>query len=167
MHLARRGIETRTFVGPIRPQGFAGRGVCRDNVSPGTGSEIEHAVDHQRRRLGGDRFSSCSVVVETPRPGDLQVLYVVPVDLIQRRIASSAVVAAVGAPLSHGAGGGRCLGGRIVLATADKWQCRKKGENAEDEMRTTRCRHWKTPFVRDAGVECGVILDPKGPRPKA
>ena len=100
VHLARRSIESRAFVRPPGPQRLAGAGVGRHDVSARTGGEVEHAVHHDRRRLGVERLGGGAEVVEPPGPGDLQVLHVVAGDLIERRVARAAFHGAVGPPLA-------------------------------------------------------------------
>ena len=101
MNLARRSLEAGAFVRPPRPQRFAGGGVGGDDGTPLPGGEIEHAVHHDRRRLGRHRLGGRAEVVELPRPRDLQVLDVVASDLIEWRVPGAPLVVAVAAPFSR------------------------------------------------------------------
>ena len=60
---------------------------------------VEHAVDHQRRRLEIEVRPDAEDIGLEP-PGDLQLAEVLGVDLIVRHIASASQIAAVGAPLA-------------------------------------------------------------------
>src|SRR5688572_33479425 len=100
MNLARRALEALALVRAPRPQRLAGGGVSSDDGAPLAGSEVEDAVDHDRRRLGGDRLRRRAEVVELPGPGDLQVVHVLARDLVERRVARAALVGRVGAPLA-------------------------------------------------------------------
>ena len=50
-HAARRPIAALPFVEAVDPQRLAGGGVDGDDVGAEPGRRVEHAADHQRRRL--------------------------------------------------------------------------------------------------------------------
>ena len=107
----------------VHPERLAGAGIDRRRLVQ-RGGQVEHAVDHQRRRLqaadgdgpvvlpSGQRLEVDVAVDGLPAPGDAQILEVARVDLIQRGVLGAAVVAGVAAPLAvDGAvlrGGGLC-----------------------------------------------------------
>ena len=95
----------------VHPDGFAGAGVDRRRLVE-RGGQVEHAVDHQRRRLQaadgdrpvvrapGQRLQVHVAVDGLPAPGDAQVAEVARVDLVQRGVLRAAVVAGVAAPFA-------------------------------------------------------------------
>ena len=93
------------IVTAIGPQRLAGGGVGRDHGAPGAGGEEQLAARHQRSHFPG-RLRRGAHVLGLPAPDHLQILDVVRVDLIERRIPGAAGVASVHAPL---AGGGSSL----------------------------------------------------------
>ncbi len=93
----------RLVVWPLHPDRVARRRVPRlyqaDRVR-----RVEHAADHQRRRPVRVRVAQVGNHVQDrlihggPRPGDAQLIDVVRMDLIERRVLRGAVVGAVEAP---------------------------------------------------------------------
>ena len=97
----RRRRGALVFVDAVHPQQLAGGGVDGDGVAPRSGGRIEHAVDHERRRLQIEvRPGAEDVGLEAPR--DLQLAEVGGIDLIERRVARASEVASIGAPLAVG-----------------------------------------------------------------
>ena len=87
------------LVEPVDPQQLAGGRVERHHVAAAAGGGVEHAVDHQRRGLVvevGERPE----VGGAEAPLHLEVVEVVAVDLVERRVPGAAQVAAVGPPLA-------------------------------------------------------------------
>ena len=95
----------------VHPEGLAGAGVDRRRLIEG-GREVEHAVDHQRRRLQAqdrdrpvlvalaERLDIDPLIDRLPAPGDAEVFEVGGVDLVQRGVLGAAVVAGVAAPFA-------------------------------------------------------------------
>ena len=98
--LSRRRLTARALVLAVHPQHFAGRGVERDHRAPRAGGRKQPAVDHQRRRLELE-FRPRAEAVGLESPGDFQLAEVVGGDLIERRVARVAEIAAVGGPLDR------------------------------------------------------------------
>ena len=113
---AARPVGVRRVAGQVglrvvHPEGLAGAGVDRRRLVEGRG-QVEHPVDHQRRRLqaaDGDRpvvlalpqrFQVHLAVDGLPAPGDAQIVEVAGVDLVERGVLGAAVVAGVAAPLA-------------------------------------------------------------------
>ena len=157
--LARRAREALlAVVRPPDPQQLAALRVDRDDVARDAGLRVEHAVDHQRRRLVA-RFGPRAVVAGVEPPRDLELARVARVDLVERRIALRGEVAAVEPPLdvlrrrhrrrraaAAGGGGGRrrrrlraALGGRRASAHESG------GEERQYDAR--RVRHGFPPDV--------------------
>ena len=104
--------EVRRAAGPpalrvVRPDRLAAAGIDRGDLAEG-GRDEDPAVDLERNRLelaashaaghlsvGGDR---------PPAPGDLDVLEVVAVDLVERGVLAVAGIAAEGRPVAGGSG---------------------------------------------------------------
>ena len=87
------------FVQAVHPEKLARRRVDRDCVPPAARCCVQDAVNHQRGRLVVEVRRGAEVLrPEAPR--HLQIVEVRSVDLIERRIARAAEVAAVGAPLA-------------------------------------------------------------------
>ena len=103
----------RLVVGALHPDRFAGRRVPRLDQTDRV-RRVHHTVDHQGRRpvrIGvaqvGDDVQN-RLIDGGPRPGDAQLIDIVRINLIERRVLCRAVVGAMGAPLSVGRAG---LGG--------------------------------------------------------
>ena len=103
--LSRRHLAALALVEAVHPEQLAGRRVERHGRAPGARREIQDAIYHQRRRLK---------VEFRPRPerlgleaeGDFELAEVLGVDLVERRVASTRKVSAVGAPFAvHGLAG--------------------------------------------------------------
>ena len=101
---ARRPIAARPFVEPVAPQRFPGGGVDGDDVGTESRGRVEHAADHQRRGLHVV-LRPRAEVLRFPPPRDPQVLHVVAVDLIERRVLAAAEVGAPVRPLAVGDAG--------------------------------------------------------------
>ena len=97
----RRSQRALAFLEPMHPQQLAGLRVERDGVAMLAGGGVEHAADHQRRGLHVEVGTRAEVVGLEP-PGDLQRVEVRGVDLIERRVAGDAEIAAPRAPLAVG-----------------------------------------------------------------
>ena len=149
VHLARRLIEARALVRPPGPQRLAGAGIGRHDVAARTGGEVQHAVHHDRRRLGVERLGRRAEVVEPPGPGDLQVLDVVAGDLIERRVARAAFDGAVGPPF-HRLGTGRRAGrGRAALALEGERPGERPPPRGPMNARRRRGRSMRAPGAQD------------------
>ena len=97
--LARRAREALlAVVRPPDPQELAALRVDGDDVASDAGLRVEHAVDHQRRRLVAS-FGPRAVVARVEPPGDLELAGVARIDLVERRIALRGEVTAVEPPL--------------------------------------------------------------------
>src|SRR5438094_789647 len=80
-----------TFSLSVRPPG-------RNAGATITCREVQNTIHEERRRFAPE-FTSAEIV-GLPGPCDFQVLHIVAVDLIQRRIAGAAQFTTIGAPLS-------------------------------------------------------------------
>ena len=95
----RGAIAALAFVEAVHPERLAGGRVDGDDVAPRAGGEVQHAADHQRRDFPvvvGRRAE----VVRLPPPDDLELLDVLRVDLVERRVLGVARIAAVVAPFA-------------------------------------------------------------------
>src|SRR6185295_3330927 len=98
MDLAWSSVESLTLIRPVNPQGLTSSRICSNGKAALVHREVKNAVDHDGSRLAaGLRIRDKAVGF--PDPCDLQILDVVAVNLIQRRIESSPVFGAIGAPL--------------------------------------------------------------------
>src|SRR5438093_7366601 len=86
------------FIHPIHPERIARPCIRSDHSAVIARGEIENAVDVEWSRLA--LKLSPAEIIRLPRPGDFEVLHIVAVDLIQRRIARTAQFASVRSPLS-------------------------------------------------------------------
>ena len=97
--LPRGGRTARSLVLAVHPQLLAGGGVERDDGSPRAAGRVEHALDHERRRLQVELRPRPEVVhLEAPR--DLERAEVGGGDLIEWSVPGVAKVAAIGRPLA-------------------------------------------------------------------
>jgi len=86
------GRATRAFVLTMRPEELTGGGVERYYRSPRTNGGIDHAIDHQR--CGFElKLRARAKVVGLEAPGDLELVEVVRVDLIERSVTPVAEIA--------------------------------------------------------------------------
>ena len=116
------------------------------------GREVEDAVHHQRRGLGRHRLGRRAEVVELPGPGDLEVLDVVLVDLIEGGIAGAAFVGGVRAPLPDCA---------AVLAAADvRPQPRWRAEAPETRIDAVASSMSPPCSVRECCAGSGSMSNP-------
>ena len=99
---ARRRAEALAVARPPDPQRLAAAGVDRDDVARRARRRVQHAVDHQRRRLAL-QLRRRAEVAAVPTPRDLQVFDVLRVDLIERRVVLRREAAAVDGPLDRAA----------------------------------------------------------------
>ena len=95
----RRRRAPLAFVVAVEPEDLAGGRVEGHRRPPRPGRRVQDAVDHQRRRLQAE-FRTRSEVVGAEGPGDLQVVEVVAVDLVEGRVSRMGEVAAVARPLA-------------------------------------------------------------------
>src|SRR4051794_18370557 len=70
---------------------------------------------HYQRRGGEEPVGSGSEVVRVQSPGDLELVEVVFVDLVQRRVTSAREIGAIGGPLGPFYRGGRNRGVGVSL----------------------------------------------------
>ena len=96
---AGRRLAALAFVQTVHPQHFARRGVERDYRASRAGRRVEDAVHHQRRGLEIE-LGTRPERVGLEAPGDLQVVEVVAVDLIERPVAAAREVATICRPLA-------------------------------------------------------------------
>ena len=137
--------------GPPDPEQLAALRVERDDVARDADLRVQHAVDHERRRLVA-RFGARAVVARVEAPRDLELARVARVDL--RRAANSVATrgcrrrtairrsARRHAAARCGSGGG-CGGGRLGLRTALGGR-RASAQQSGDEKRqydARRSRH--------------------------
>ena len=97
--LARRHFAALAFVHSPHPQLFARLRIDGDDRAAHPRLRVHHAVHHQRRHLHVVVGTRAEVVGLEP-PGDAQVLGVVFVDLIERRVLRAARLAGVRAPFT-------------------------------------------------------------------
>src|SRR6185295_5885948 len=83
--LTRRRLAALAFVLAVHPDQLAGAGVERDDGAACAGGRVEDAVRHQRRRLELE-FRPRAERVGLEPPGDLELVEVVLVDLVERGI---------------------------------------------------------------------------------
>ena len=83
----------------VHPEQLARRRIERDDRSPRSCRGVDDAVRHQRRALQL-KFGPRSQVLGLEPPGDLEVVEVARVDLIERRVPGVAEVSAVGPPFA-------------------------------------------------------------------
>src|SRR5215471_17588548 len=81
------------------PQRLASTGIGRDDRPPVARREVEDTVHHERRVFILD-FQPAAEIVALPRPCKLEVLDVVRVDLVQRRVPRVSAVATDPPPLA-------------------------------------------------------------------
>src|SRR5262245_58458653 len=81
------------------PYCLAGPPIRGDNRPAAAGSKVEHAVHHQRRGFALV-FRLRPEIVGLPRPCDFEILHIVSIDLIERRITRAAFFTAINSPLS-------------------------------------------------------------------
>ena len=94
---ARGVLAADAFVLGVHPEQLPGRGIERHDSTPGARRGVEHAADHQRCRriqVVGPRPER----IRIEPPGDLQLRKILPVDLVERRVARAGEVAAVRRP---------------------------------------------------------------------
>ena len=97
--LPRRDLAALAFVEPMDPEQLAVAGVERDDGAARARRRVDDAVDHQRRRLKIElAIRPEAIGLEAPR--DLEAIEVARVDLVERRVARVAEIAAVGRPLA-------------------------------------------------------------------
>ena len=93
----RRRFAALALVLAVHPLHLAGHRVERDDGAAGAGGGVDGAVDHQRRHLEIELGARAHRVgLEAPR--DLELVEVVFVNLIERRVSCARQVAAVGRP---------------------------------------------------------------------
>ena len=119
---ATESIGAPAFLEPVHPQQLAGCGVDRDGVAVLAGCGVQHAVDHQRRGLQIE-VGPLAEIVGLEAPGDLQRVEVGGVDLIERRVARRAKIAAPGPPLA--------VAGAALGSTRRRW--RRDATNEGDQ----------------------------------
>ena len=99
---ARRRAKALAVAGAPDPQRLAAAGVDRNDIARRARRRVQHAVDHQRRRLAL-HLRRRAEVAAVPTPRDLQILDVLRVDLIERRVVLRREAAAVDGPLDGAA----------------------------------------------------------------
>ena len=97
--LPRRDRRARPFAQAVRPDQLAGPAVERDDRSARAAGRVEHALDHQRRAFELVLGARAEVVGLEP-PGDLELVEVRGVDLVERRVAPAPEVGGVVRPLA-------------------------------------------------------------------
>ena len=114
---SRQGAEIRRSAGSpelgiVGPDRFPGPRIDRRNLAERS-ADVEHAIDHQRRRLVAKDPAALKLFVgfpelhvgRLPAPGNLEIVDVAGVDLIEGGVLGVAGVAAVGEPLAVGRAG--------------------------------------------------------------
>ena len=169
--LPRRRLAALAFVLAVHPQHLAGAGVERDDRAARAGGRVDDAVDHQRRRLEVELGTRAERVGLEP-PRDFELVEVVFVDLIERRIAGAGEIAAVGGPLAGFASTGRtrrhiapARGRRRPIRTA---MTRRSSLNHGRHHIPVRAGSYRLPSPRARGQRSmsGVVAD-RGPRAAA
>ncbi len=97
--LTGRRRAARAFGVAVNPEQLAGGRVERDHGPAGAGGRVQHALDHQRRPFELV-LRARAEAVGLEAPGHLEVVEVLPVDLIERRIPAAADIARVARPLA-------------------------------------------------------------------
>src|SRR5579871_2481710 len=115
----------------MHPQRLAARSVNCDHIASGTRRDVEDAIDHEGRSFVIE-IRVISKILGLPLPGDLEVLDVIAVDLIERRILSALRVATVIAPFHHLARAGSGLCACLLLRSGAKLE-RKHKQRWRDE----------------------------------
>ena len=113
----------------VHPQRLAGGAIDGDDVAVPTSGGVQHAANHQRRRLVVE-IQPRSEIVRPPPPGDLEFPDVVSVDLIERRVLGAGQVSAVVAPLACG---------EALLRRSRQRGAESDGEDEEDSCDGTIC----------------------------
>ncbi|PYS16944.1 MAG: hypothetical protein DMG15_00780 [Acidobacteria bacterium] len=90
-------IDPGAFIDSPRPQRFASARIRRDDRAAVSDREIQDTVDHDRSGFGFV-LGSRAEIVGSPDPCNLEVLHVVPINGVDRRISGAAGVAAVNTP---------------------------------------------------------------------
>ena len=99
--LPRRNLAALAFVEPMDPEQLAVAGVERDDGAARARRRVNDTVDHERRRLKIElAVRPQAVGLEPPR--DLETTEIAGVDLVERRVARVAEIAAVGRPFATG-----------------------------------------------------------------
>ena len=95
---ARRLLPALSLVEPMHPEQLARHGVeCRHRAPPAR-RRVHHAVHHERRALEVE-LGPRTETVGLEGPGQFEIVEVLRRDLIERRVAGTGQVAAVGRPL--------------------------------------------------------------------
>ena len=95
--LPRRRLPTLPLVETIGPERFPSAGVDRQRRPPRAGGDIDHPVQHQWGSAQV-QIGPRAEVPRSPAPGDLQLVHVAGVDLIQRGVAGRGQVRRVVRP---------------------------------------------------------------------
>ena len=85
------------FIQPVQPEHLACRGIERHDVPATPGRGVEHAFDHQRGGLIVEVWEWPEVAGLEP-PHLLEIVEIVPGDLVQRRVPCAAQVATIRPP---------------------------------------------------------------------
>ena len=129
VNLARGLFESLPFIRTVDPERFASARVGRDNETPLVHGEIQDTIDHQWRGLAaGLRVGQQAVGF--PYPCDFQVIDVVRPDLVERRVAGAALIAAVCGPFA--------IGGALLRHGLRQAKCRCYQEPQQDRSLPSR-----------------------------
>ena len=125
--LARRRLGAFAFHFAVHPLELAGRRIQRHDRAPRAAGGIQHAFHHQRRGLKLE-FRQRTEMIGLESPGDFELVEVIGVDLIERRVARAPQIAAVGSPLA--------VGRTRLAAQAGRRPCQNATHqrNAEQEL---------------------------------
>ncbi len=107
------------FVEPVDPQQLAVGGIERDDRAARAGRGVDDAVDHQRRRLEIElAIGPEAIGLEAPR--HFEPAEVAGVDLLERRVARVAEIAAVRPPFAAGGAALPCASGAATMRHSAK-----------------------------------------------
>ena len=118
---AGRRLAATPLVEAPDPQRFPGLGIDRNNVALGSGRDVQHTIDHERRGLVVG-LRTRPEVLRLPAPRDREVLDGVLINLIERCVSCAAGVAVVEAPLAVGGSGLRRRNGGCTEQARDEYE---------------------------------------------
>ena len=129
---ARRGLTPRALVLAVHPDHLTRSGVEGDHGAARARGRVGNAPHHQRRRLKRVLRPGTQKVRFQP-PGDLELLEVRGVDLVERRVAGGRKIGAVASPLVFSWRGAR-LGSR-------RWADPATGKRGEEKQQGRTSTH--------------------------
>ena len=100
-HTANRVAGPLSLIDAVEPQQLAGRPVQGHHIPAAPRGRVEDAIDHERRGLIVE-VRERPKVHGTESPRHLEIVEVVAVNLVERRVSRAAKISAIGLPLTVG-----------------------------------------------------------------